>query len=303
MHRVSRYRSIWLLQALILTCASAASPVQARHGRLQGSIGRLLGFDRTKKKNTLGAKLSAKPLVKPAVKSPVRRNPSQSKPRKPSSNFTAENVPQAILPNGRSVPPTSWHGGYHGTSTIPPEIALVRGLPGRGDDLRLQEHSESKSHSAFRGLTEFVSDPVSGNGAAYWADEGGWVYEVRGVPIWDVNTLLEGRVPTPNGFRGNLMYGESELATLAAVPPERIKAWGRVEADSQGRLAVLRWYPNPAYRDLSPSTSTSQSATPVSLRLLDPRSIPSRRDPDDAAALPKRTWAARPLSRSFALAA
>ena len=33
------------------------------------------------------------------------------------------------------------------------------------------------------------------SGAVLWAGEGGWVFEIRGVPTWDVNKHLEGRVP------------------------------------------------------------------------------------------------------------
>jgi len=157
------------------------------------------------------------------------------------------NGPAAILPNGQLAPPTFYRGGFHGTTDVPPEVALRDGLPARGDDWRLAEHTMQEGSSAFRGTTEVLYDPVNGGGAAAWAGEGGWVYEIRGVPTWDVNTLLEGRVRTPGGFRGNLMYGENELAIPARVPPEHIKRYGRVEEDSSGHLRVRTWVDNPGY--------------------------------------------------------
>jgi hypothetical protein len=59
-----------------------------------------------------------------------------------------------------------------------------------------------------------------------------------GVPTWDVNKALEGRVGTTGSFRGNLMHGEGEYAIPARVPPENIKRWGVVKSDARGRLYV-----------------------------------------------------------------
>lgn len=161
----------------------------------------------------------------------------------------AKQPPLAILPDGSKAKPSSFSGGYHGTDAISPEVAFKKGLPGRGSDMRLKEHTEAAGNSAFRGTTMVVYDPVSGNGAAAWAGKGGWVYEVRGVPGWDVNALLDGRVQkVGGGFRGNLMYGEQELAIPAAVPRERIKRAGRVMEDAQGRLRVTEWVENPHYQ-------------------------------------------------------
>lgn len=162
----------------------------------------------------------------------------------------------ALLPDGTAVPPGSYMGGFHGTCRITPEEAMRTGLPARGNDWRLRDHVEASGPtSAFRGVTDVVSEPVSGNGAAYWAGCGGWVYEIRGVPSWEVNATLEGRIPTPTGFRGNLMTAEQEIAIPAAVPPERIKAYGLVEEDGSGRLFVRRWIANPGYRELIPPGS------------------------------------------------
>lgn len=157
--------------------------------------------------------------------------------------------PRAILPNGQAAPPTTYSGGYHGTSEVPPEVALTEGLPGRGDDWRLYEHAVAQSDSAFRGTTQVIYDPVNGGGAAAWAGDGGWVYDVRGVPTWDVNSLLDGRVPSAlGGFTGNLMYGENEHAIPARVPPENIKRYARVVEDYMGRPRVQEWIDNPNFK-------------------------------------------------------
>ena len=155
--------------------------------------------------------------------------------------------PVAILPDGTEVAPSSHGGGYHGTNEISPKNALKFGLPAKGNDWRLKEHSEAAGGSAFRGTTPFVYEPTSGQGAAAWAGEGGWVFQIAKVPTWDVNALLAGRVERPVGFRGNLMHGECEMAIPAKVKPEQIKAYGKVVADQQGRLKVDNWIQNPKF--------------------------------------------------------
>lgn len=160
---------------------------------------------------------------------------------------------QAVLPDGKKADPTSFGGGFHGTNSINPKAALKHGLPGRGSDWRLKEHAEEAGNSAFRGTTPVVSDPISGNGAAYWAGEGGWVFEIRRIPSWDVNSLLTGRVSTLAGFRGNLMHGENETAIPAKVTPRQIKAYGKVVSEN-GKLKVKDWIPNPAFVDAPPAS-------------------------------------------------
>jgi hypothetical protein len=93
---------------------------------------------------------------------------------------------------------------------------MRQGLPERRDDWRLLEHAEGRSSPALRGTTGVASGPVNEGGAAYWAGEGGYVYEIRGVPTWNVNNNMEDRVPTDGGrFRGNLMHGENVYAGAA----------------------------------------------------------------------------------------
>ena len=158
--------------------------------------------------------------------------------------------PRAILPGGKSIPPDSHSGGYHGT-TVPPEVAMKSGLPARGDNWDLQNHAEELWHyqpagkqvndSAYRGTTSVQSDPVNQSGAAYFAGEGNYVYEIRGVPTWDVNKSLQGQVRSGGNYRGNLMHGEGEYAIPAQVAPDKIVRWGVVKSDRAGRLFV-EWH-------------------------------------------------------------
>ncbi len=151
-----------------------------------------------------------------------------------------EMVTEAILPDGKVLPPDSYSGGYYGT-TEEPEFVLKDGFPARGKERRLLEHSEGHPDSAFRGSTNIVSDGA-GRGAAYWADEGGYVYKIEGVPTWDVNRALQGRVRTPGGYRGNLMHGEGEYAIPSRIPRDKIVQWGKVVKDHAGRLKVETWH-------------------------------------------------------------
>jgi hypothetical protein len=157
-------------------------------------------------------------------------------------------VPRAILPNGRFIPPDTYTGGYYGTSKTSPTDAFREGFPARGDDMRLREHTEDRGNSAFRGTTPFPIDQSGEYGAACWAGEGGWVYEIRHVPTWDLDRDLQGQVPLElqMGFRGNLMRAEQEGAILACVPPDHIKRAGQVE-DRHGHLCVTHWTANPNY--------------------------------------------------------
>lgn len=161
--------------------------------------------------------------------------------------------PKALLPDGTAIPPDSYLGGFHGAAISPDEVVRSGGFTARGpqEDWRLKEHSEghSQPQSAFRGTTPFVTAPDGQGGAAAWADEGGWVYELHGVPTWDVNGDLEGRVETAGGWRGNLMHGEHEQAVPAKIPIECIVRWGQVSSSANGTPYVRSssWTPNPRY--------------------------------------------------------
>jgi hypothetical protein len=93
------------------------------------------------------------------------------------------------------------------------------------------------------------SDPISETGAAYFAGPGNYVFEIQGVPGWDANALLEGRVRAPDGsFGGNPWRGEGEIAIRAKVPLERIVRWGRVGYSASGKLKVVEWTVNPYFQ-------------------------------------------------------
>jgi hypothetical protein len=110
--------------------------------------------------------------------------------------------PRAILPNGQAVEGLNSGTVYHGTDQIPPEVAFEKGLPARGDNLDLLDHAEQRGNSAFRGTNVWRISPLREGGPVYFAEEGGWVYEIDGVPAWDVNALLEGQVRMPDGSFG-----------------------------------------------------------------------------------------------------
>lgn len=152
------------------------------------------------------------------------------------------------------IPPDSCQGGYYGyDSSIDPDHVLEHGLPARGDDWDLIRHAEQAGYSAFRGTTKLVTFP-NGGGAAAWADEGGYVFEVTCVPTWDVNKHIQGRRLIADGvgkwrYGGNLVSGEYEHAIPARVLPEHIKRYGCVVASASGMLFVPRnaWVGNPRW--------------------------------------------------------
>ncbi|MBM3461893.1 MAG: hypothetical protein FJX76_07320 [Armatimonadetes bacterium] len=67
------------------------------------------------------------------------------------------------------------------------------------------------------------ADPSGQGGAAADAGEGGWVYEIRGVPTWREDDTSEG------------------ARISRRVPADHIARWGRVERSPSGRLRVAHW--------------------------------------------------------------
>lgn len=135
---------------------------------------------------------------------------------------------------------------YHGTNITSPEDFLrLSGLPARGTDTDLIKHVEPPAghsqNSAFRGTVPYPVYPaVEGPScAAEWADLGGWVYEVSNWRGYDINTVLEGRIPNgKGGYRGPLMKGENETAISARVPARYISRIGQVNKGRGNRLVV-----------------------------------------------------------------
>ena len=153
------------------------------------------------------------------------------------------------------IPPDSCQGGYYGhDDSIDPERVLREGLPSRGHDWDLIRHAEQAGQSAFRGTTKQITFP-DGGGAAAWADEGGFVFEITCVPSWDVNKHVEGRrlvnelAVGKQRFGGNLALGEHEHCIPSGVPPQHIKRYGCVVASASGVPFVPRnaWVANPRW--------------------------------------------------------
>jgi hypothetical protein len=232
--------------------APQAAPLPAAPGSIEGYASFVRSFAHSQSHGTAEDAEKLKALFDGARKTaaPVASEASALRESRPGYQ-PHESVPRAVLPGGRAIPPDSFAGGYHGTDIPPEAVEANGGFPARGpvEDWRLREHAEeaSKPVSAFRGSTPYPTSPDGETGASYWADKGGWVYQVSGVPTWGVNSDLEGRVKTGNGlYRGSLM-SEAEGAFPAQTPLECVERWGRVGESSSGRLYVRDWVANPRY--------------------------------------------------------
>ena len=140
------------------------------------------------------------------------------------------------------IPPDSCQGGYYGNSMLDPESVLESGLESRGDNWDLLNHVLQKGNSAYRGTTKQIVYPEDGVGAAAFAGEDGYVYEITCVPSWDVNKHLQGRIKSSqwaSKYGGNLANGEHEFAIPSFVPPSHIKRYGKVvQSAASGTLFV-----------------------------------------------------------------
>jgi hypothetical protein len=159
----------------------------------------------------------------------------------------------AYLPSGRGVPPTSarW-SGYHGTNDpalLDVNKVFIQGLPARGANRNMADHAAGAPDSAFRGTTAEIFLPERGaGGAGEWAGAGGVVYQVEGVPGWNVNAVLEGQRPVGGTlFGGNVMSAEAEVAINAQVAAENIAGAYPIIETARG-LRPGTFIPNPNYR-------------------------------------------------------
>jgi hypothetical protein len=177
-----------------------------------------------------------------------------------AEQLLVKRVQVARLPSGRLVPPSHYGGGWHGTAA-PPEQVFEHGMPGRGGNVDLESHVMQGPDTAFRGTTTTPLTPDGAAGAAHWAGAGGWVYEIDGMPTWDVNQLLEGQRATPGGFAGNLMSGELENVVPAEVPPARIKGARPVLEGRGTGLKLGDYQANPHY--VPPGASPAPAPTPA----------------------------------------
>lgn len=189
------------------------------------------------------------------------KTPADGKPG--AGAVAAGGTPMAIVA-GKAVKPTGFYGGFYGMTVEAGKDAkemiqkiFKEGLPERGKNMDLDRHAKEmdvnspvfEQRSAYRGTTQQPAT-MNGQGAAYWADEGGLVLEIKGVATWDVNAELAGRIKKLDGsFGGNLMHAELEHAILSLVPPERILRIGIVSESRTGRMFVKAtdWVHNPNY--------------------------------------------------------
>lgn len=156
------------------------------------------------------------------------------------------------LVNGLKVEPHLYPKLFHGAdratlgvdAQMPAkEVAekiYAEGLPGRGDNIDLIQHAGNAPDRAFRGTTEMMLTPDRQAGAILWADDGGFVVELKNVKGYDVNAALEGRVQKSDGsFGGNSVQGEIEIAVPGRVKPEQVNKVFEVVTDSRGRLKAI----------------------------------------------------------------
>jgi hypothetical protein len=140
--------------------------------------------------------------------------------------------PFVIGPDGKQIPPDHHGRVYHGTKISPQKVLDEGGLPPKGDNRNLLDHKNQKGDTALRGATHQIVEgvPESEKGAAFWAaDETGtgWVCEIEGRPVYDLETHLYGRVRDPvdpmRPFKSEPHRGELELVIDAEVPLENIR--------------------------------------------------------------------------------
>ncbi|MBP0611017.1 MULTISPECIES: hypothetical protein [Burkholderia] len=160
---------------------------------------------------------------------------------------------QYAVVNGVKIKPLLYDKLYHGadratlgvdTQLSAKEVAAkiyTEGLPGRGNNIDLVEHAGGAHDRAFRGTTVMMMTPDGQAGAILWADEGGFVIELKNVKGYDVNAVLEGRVRKPDGsFGGNAVHGEVEIAVPGRVKPEQVEAVYEVVMSRSGRLMARK---------------------------------------------------------------
>lgn len=152
---------------------------------------------------------------------------------------------KARLPNGEFVAPAKLGTHqYYGTSDLTPDVAFTEGVPLKGVCIDLLRHAGKGRDSRFRGTTPIlVVNEALGQGAMCWADEGGWVYELDSIPGWDIEKLLDGKVPTANGFGGAPYPGEMEGAIDSRIPGSMIRRAGQVKR-LRRFLVVKEWTTN-----------------------------------------------------------
>lgn len=155
---------------------------------------------------------------------------------------------KAILPDDQEVAPEPFGMLNYGTDEIDIGEAFENGIPLKGHDRRLQAHVLGNHQSAFRGTTSLANiNPALGQGAVFWADVGGWVYEIGPMLGWNPEKLLAWHVDS-NGRPANFPHaGELETSVPSRIEPHQIYKAGQVEQSAR-TLVVRKWIYNPNYQ-------------------------------------------------------
>lgn len=154
---------------------------------------------------------------------------------------------KAILPNDEEVSAQPAGRRFYGTSMVSLEVAFAHGIPLKGHDRRLLEHIRGNEESAFRGTTALpVINHAMWQGALYWADEGGWVYEIVPAMGWDPGQLLEGQVSMLGVFWNAPHATEGEVSIPSRIEPCWIYQ-GSLVKQKGDRLVIDKWILNPNY--------------------------------------------------------
>ncbi|MDO3578255.1 hypothetical protein [Ralstonia pseudosolanacearum] len=141
---------------------------------------------------------------------------------------------------GKVVKPQTFSVLWHGSSTETLEdFRTHSGLPARGTDIELIHHVEPETNTnpntAFRGTVPFPLSPDKQSGACLWAQDNGLIFQIKDFPGYDVNALLEGRIPDGMGrYRSPRYTAEQEIAIPARVPSAYVAYIGRVQEGPRG---------------------------------------------------------------------
>lgn len=172
---------------------------------------------------------------------PPRPGPGTSAPREQIVSAPPPPSPRRVRPTvgGREVPSTGATTVYHGTTITPEQIVAEGGLgineAGRTNP-DLVAHIHGDPTSAFRGASGSAVTP------AQFAGEGNYVYRIRGVPGYDIASVIgpAGSTVYVNG-RPVIVPGEAEIAIQRAIPLENIEAYAVVQENRTGHVVVGEW--------------------------------------------------------------
>lgn len=154
-----------------------------------------------------------------------------------------ETAGPVVYVNGEPVPPSHYGRVFHGDSTTPEQLRSSGGFKASGTNWNLVEHvDDTGSQAGGSGPSALRGGTGNLGKAAHWGD---WVYEVEGLPVWDVNKVLQGkvRIAGMGDYRGALMHGEAEQSIPGEIPLKNVTRFGRsVEVGKSGAMGVRKWF-------------------------------------------------------------